>query len=415
MRVSLVSEHASPLAVPGSADVGGQNVYVASLARALGRRGHDVTVYTRRADDVLPDRVRISGAVEVVHVEAGPRAYVPRDELLPLMPQLAAGIADDWHGTGPDVVHSHFWMSGLAAIDAIAASGTTAPLVHTFHALGTVKRRYQGTADTSPSSRLESERHIGTRADAITASCPDERGELLEMGVPPASIHEVPCGVDTHQFRPAVRQGRRGGPTLRVGCIGRLVPRKGVATVIEAAGILARTSGPEIDVHIVGGTGTAAETVRDEECQRLLALAGALGVRDRVHVHGQVDQADMPALIASMDVIVCTPWYEPFGIVPLEAMAMRVPVIAAKTGGLADTVVDGTTGIHVPTRDAAALADALARLYWDPDLRRRMGLAGRERVLGRYTWERVAELTEDAYASALHRSGSLHHATRDAS
>jgi glycosyltransferase involved in cell wall biosynthesis len=102
-------------------------------------------------------------------------------------------------------------------------------------------------------------------------------------------------------------------------------------------------------------------------------------------------------LIRSSDLVVCTPWYEPFGIVPLEAMACGRPVVAAAVGGMLDTVVDGVTGIHVPPKDPARLAAVLAELLDSPEKRSQLGRAGAERVAQRYTWARVAADTEDVY------------------
>jgi glycogen synthase len=118
VKIAMVSEHASPLAALGGVDAGGQNVHVAALSAALARRGHDVTVYTRRDAEDLPGRVRISPRLEVVHVQAGPSMPVPKDELLPFMGELANGLARDWEQRPPDLVHGHFWMSGVAALDA---------------------------------------------------------------------------------------------------------------------------------------------------------------------------------------------------------------------------------------------------------------------------------------------------------
>src|SRR4051794_23204181 len=118
MRIAMVSEHASPLAAIGGVDAGGQNVHVAALSTALARRGHDVVVYTRRDDPELPARLQVMPGFEVVHVDAGPARWVPKDALLPFMPSLADGITEDWRTAVPDVVHGHFWMSGVAALDA---------------------------------------------------------------------------------------------------------------------------------------------------------------------------------------------------------------------------------------------------------------------------------------------------------
>ena len=119
MKIAMISEHASPLAALGGVDAGGQNVHVAALSEALAKRGHRVTVYTRRDAAELPERVRVGRRLEVVHVDAGPARHVPKDELLPYMGELADGVARDWGQRPPDVVHGHFWMSGLAARDRI--------------------------------------------------------------------------------------------------------------------------------------------------------------------------------------------------------------------------------------------------------------------------------------------------------
>jgi D-inositol-3-phosphate glycosyltransferase len=109
----------------------------------------------------------------------------------------------------------------------------------------------------------------------------------------------------------------------------------------------------------------------------------------------------MPAVLRSADAVVCAPWYEPFGIVPLEAMACGVPVIAAAVGGLVDTVVDGKTGLHVPPQDSTAIAAAIADIVGDPEWARELGDNGYRRVKARYSWSRIAADTEKAYQTAL--------------
>src|SRR2546421_59780 len=149
----MISEHASPLAALGGADAGGQNVHVAALATALARRGHEVTVFTRRDSAGAPDVVPLAPGVTVRHVPAGPFRPLPKDDLLRYMPAFADWLAARWREQPPDVAHAHFWMSGFAALRA-AADGPV-PVVETFHALGRVKRRWQAEAATSPPQRLD--------------------------------------------------------------------------------------------------------------------------------------------------------------------------------------------------------------------------------------------------------------------
>ncbi len=400
MRIAMISEHASPLAALGGVDAGGQNVHVAALSIELGRLGHDVRVYTRRDDVSLPDRVQMAPNVEVIHVNAGPIESIPKDELLPYMGELADGAVTDWHRWVPHVVHSHFWMSGVAALDAAERAGV--PMVHTFHALGVVKRRHQGAEDTSPRERRWLEPRVGREADGIIATCSDEAFELKALGVPGNRISIAPCGVDLDAFLvdgPAARRSH----AHRIVTVGRLVKRKGFDTVIDA---LSRMES-DTELVIVGGPGGVAETLEDAEAQRLMRFADEHGVADRVTFSGQLSREDMPTMLRSADAVVCSPWYEPFGIVPLEAMASGVPVVAAAVGGLTDTVVDGVTGRLVPPRDPEALADALSGLIGDEDRVREFGRAGRERVEGRYSWPRIAADTADIYESIAARH---HHA-----
>lgn len=396
MKIAMISEHASPLAAIGGVDAGGQNVHVAALATALARRGHRVTVYTRRDDPQLPVRVPVCEGFEVVHVAAGPARTMSKDLILPYMSDLARGAAADWAADPPDVIHAHFWMSGVAALEAARVGGHDIPVVQTFHALGTVKRRHQGAGDTSPADRSWLEASVARSVDAIIATCSDEVFELRALGAEGPRISVAPCGVDLSLFT-AEGPREEAARTHRIATIGRLVPRKGMDLPIRALGALRAEGITDVELLVVGGAG-AAETLDDDpEVARLRALAAELGVADQVVFRGQLPREDMPAMLRSCDAVVCTPWYEPFGIVPLEAMACAVPVVAAGVGGLIDTVLDGVTGLHVPPRDATALARALHRLLADPDLAASFGAAGCRRATGRYSWDRIAADSEKVY------------------
>jgi D-inositol-3-phosphate glycosyltransferase len=390
MRIAMVSEHASPLAALGGVDAGGQNVHVHALAAALGRRGDDVVVHTRRDDPGSPRRVPFAPGAEVDHVDAGPPSVVPKDELLPYMAEFGVRLRAQWRDEPPDVVHAHFWMSAVAALAAAGPLGI--PVVHTFHALGTVKRRHQGDRDTSPPERLGIEREIAERVDRIVATCTDEVFELVRMGADPHRVTVVPCGVDLGLFGGDGPAEPRTEGRHRLVSASRLVERKGLGEMVSALAEL-----PDAELHIAGGP-PAAELEDEPEARRLRTLAAELGVGDRLVLRGRVERTDMPALLRSADVVVCAPWYEPFGIVPLEAMACGVPVVATAVGGQIDSVVHGETGVHVPPRDPAALALALRELLDDPERRAALGANGRERARQRYAFDRIAAATRDVYA-----------------
>jgi glycosyltransferase involved in cell wall biosynthesis len=388
MRIALVSEHANPLAVVGGVDAGGQNVHVAALAGGLVERGHEVTVYSRRDNTSTPLRVTAPEGYVVEHVPAGPPADVPKDELLQYMPAFGDHLRRRWSEEPVDLAHAHFWMSGVATVQAARATGV--PVLQTFHALGTVKRRQQGSRDTSPSARIALERRLCRTVDRVIATCRDEVAELRRMGMPEQSASVIPCGVDTDAFRPTPAP-KVDHPRLLV--IGRIVERKGVGNVIEALAQL-----PGVELLIAGGPATDLLDT-DPEVQRLREVARRLGVADRVRFLGAVSRRDVPALTCSSDVVVAVPWYEPFGIVPVEAMACGRPVVGSAVGGLLDTVVPGVTGELVPPRRPDLLAPVLRKLLDDPARRTAYGRAGRARAVQTYQWRQVVAATEDVYTA----------------
>lgn len=392
MRIHMVSEHASPLAALGGVDAGGQNVHVAELASGLARRGHEVVVHTRRDDPDLPPVVRAGPGVTVEHVPAGPPRPVSKDDLLPYMAEFGDRLAHRWALDTPDVVHAHFWMSGVASRRGLA--GSRVPLLQTFHALGRVKRRYHGAKDPSPPQREEIEADLARTADVVVATCADEVGELTEMGVPVERTTIVPCGIDLTRFKPS-------GPVAdtserpRILSIGRLVERKGVDTLIAA---LAEV--PEAELVVAGGPPRRRGN-SDPELARLADVAARAGVDDRVRFYGRVAHEDTPALYRSADVVVSAAWYEPFGTVPLEAMACGVPPVVTAVGGHLDTVEDGVTGCLVPPKRPDVLAECLRQLLANPSWRTRMGRAGAEHIGQRYGWDRLSHEIELVYRRAM--------------
>ena len=202
MRIAMISEHASPLATLGGADGGGQNVYVAQLSRQLALMGHSVDVFTRREDARVPETVAYAPGVRVVHVDAGPAKIVPKEKLLPLMDGFADEMAAFLRREGGcDLIHAHFFMSGLVGID--LARVLNVPVVVTFHALGKVRRLHQKASDGFPDARFEIEERIVAEADRIIAECPEDERDLLSLyGADPLRLRMVPCGFDADEFSP---------------------------------------------------------------------------------------------------------------------------------------------------------------------------------------------------------------------
>ncbi|MGW1060343.1 glycosyltransferase [Micromonospora rubida] len=384
MRIAMISEHASPLAVLSGRSTGGQDTHVAELAAALVDRGHEVHVYTRRDSPTLPETVATPDGYEVLHVPAGPPRLLPGDELLPHTGEFGRWLAGHWRDAWlPDVAHAHFWRSGLAAVHAGRRTGV--PVVLTYHALGTAQRRLRGARDTGPPGRAGYERALGRAADRVVVQSQDEIGELVRLGVPRSRMSLVPAGVNERIFRPDGPVAPRDPARPRVLTVGRLTESMGFEEVVRAM-----PATPEAECVIVGGP-PAEKLPTDGSARRLTALARSCGVADRVRLIGGVPREELASWYRSADLLVAAPWHEPFGLTALEGMACGVPVIGTDVGGIADTVIDGLTGDLVPPRDPRALGTAIRRLLGDNVRRFAYATAALDRIRSRYSWRRCAE------------------------
>jgi D-inositol-3-phosphate glycosyltransferase len=387
VRIAMISEHASPLGL------GGQAGHVADLSGALAEQGHDVRVYTRRDRPDLAEVVPMAHGVKVVHVPAGPAQKVSTDVLLPYMGDFAQWLRAAWRDGGwtPDVVHAHFWTSGLAAVT--AARELDIPVVQSFHELGEINAAPAGA------SRAGYERAIGRAVDRIVVQSQDEVRGLVRIGVPRARLSLIPAGVDSDRFTPDGPAVERDPDRPRILSVGRLVERKGFGDVISALRYV-----PGAEVVVVGGP-PADQLTRDPQARRLRALAEHFKVADRFRLVGAVPALDMPSWYRSADLLVAAPWGEQFEVAPLEAMACGVPVIGTTVGGLTETVVDGLTGDLVPARDPRALGSAVRRLVNDKVRRFAYATAALDRARQAYSWKRVAAQVGSIY-SGLRRSNS---------
>lgn len=410
----MISEHASPLAALGSVDSGGQNVYVAHVAKRLARAGHAVDVFTRLDDPALPPVVRLDRNLRVVHVAAGPARFVPKEQLLPTMREFGDSVVRICRAqTRYDIVHANFFMSGLVAMRLKRVLAL--PFVITFHALGRVRQIHQSSSDGFPAERDAIEEALVREANRLIAECPQDRNDLISLyAADPERIAMVPCGFDQQEFAPVDRACRSSlglaDGEFVVLQLGRLVPRKGIDNVIRAISRLRTRHGIHARLVIVGGESDEPDANATPEIGRLRTIANEEGVTEQVLFTGRRARSMLRDYYCAADVFVTTPWYEPFGITPLEAMACGTPVVGAAVGGVKFSVVDGVTGFLVPPRDPEALAKRLAALHQNPELARALGWAGIRRARSLFTWDRVVEQLSAVYAEVLPRRRSLERA-----
>jgi len=409
-KIAVISEHASPLTAAGGIDSGGQNIYVANIAQQLARLGYAVDVFTRRESPFAPAVVEMSPGVRVVHVTAGQQSIVPKETLLPYMKDFAEYLigffsSEKRLGAPYDVMHANFFMSGFAALQ--VKKVLRIPLVTTFHALGKVRRLHQGSADGFPDERFGIEEALTHQSDRIVAECPQDCDDIVNLyGGDRRRIATVPCGFDAAEFFPIDKKAARAALNWDTGAfsvlqLGRLVPRKGIDNVIRGVAALRRTHRQEAKLYIVGGNSEEADEIATPEISRLRAIARDEGVADCVTFVGRRGRQSLHLFYSACDVFVTTPWYEPFGITPVEAMACARPVIGAAVGGIRSTVLNGVTGYLVPPRDANALALRLGHLASDEARATQLGLAGRARATSLFTWAGVARQLCNVYRDAL--------------
>ncbi|KJK48240.1 hypothetical protein UK23_17645 [Lentzea aerocolonigenes] len=375
MKIAMISVRENPLTARRDPDAVGERLHVAELSEALVRQGHEVTVHTRRTDRRTPGQVRIDRGFEVVHAPAGPAHELGQDDVVPHLGEFARFLTARWAAEAPDVIHAHHWTSGLAAV--LGARRTGIPIVQSYHGL-----------EGGESAGIE--RLVGREAAAVIATSGHEANSLARLGVRRSAISVVPWGVDTRMFTLNGPSAPRNGMP-RVLAVSGLAPHDGLDDLICALAVVTWT-----ELVVAGGPGRSS-LPGNAEFRRLHALAVQQGVADRVLFLGRVPHSGMPALLRSADVVACPQRHESFGVVPLEAMACGVPVVASSVGGLTESVVHEVTGLHVPPRKPALLARALRTLLGDDTRRQELAAAGQDRTSVRYAWDRVVSDMVRAY------------------
>jgi len=409
MRIAMISYHTCPLALLGGKDTGGMNVYVRELTRALGQRGIGVDVFTRSQDEHVPHVVHDLGyGNRVVHITAGPERPQPKAALSAFVAQFTDGIQEivAREGTHYDLIHSHYWLSALAAKPLREAWHV--PVVHMFHTLGIMKARLEGVAEDP--RRVQAEEEILTWADRVVAATPAERAQLQWLhSADLRKVVVIPPGVDLETFHPipAARAKVQVGlpPHSRmILYVGRIERLKGIETLLRAGALLRERGGIDGEcacVMVIGGDPDSP----GDEMARLQALREELGVTDVVTFVGKKSQESLPYYYSAAEVVVVPSHYESFGLVALEAMACGTPVIASGVGGLLYLVQDCRTGFHVPDGDPLVLAKNLDYLLRNDEIRREFGRHGAS-LARAYDWRAIAEQVLTLYESVLAGVGS---------
>jgi len=300
-----------------------------------------------------------------------------------------------------DLIHSHYWMSGLAA-EALSDAWDV-PVVHMFHTLGEMKNRIaRSDEEREGSYRIDGEKRVIAHVDRIIAATLAERTQLQYLyKANRRKITIIPPGVDTGHFysipMDEAREYLGVDPDNKlVLFVGRIEPLKGLDTLIKAISWQRTFKPGQVTLAVIGGDPNVSPEEMTAEMTRIQKLCDDLCMGRMVVFLGKRAQDTLPYYYSAADVLVMPSHYESFGMVALEAMACGTPVIASQVGGLAFLIKDGETGFHVPDQDPKALCEKLLILLNDSHQRETMGLRAAEYAKD-YAWANVATQIVDVY------------------
>lgn len=406
-RIAMLSYHTCPLATLGGKDTGGMNVYVRDLSRQLGRSGVGVDVFTRSQDEHVPHVLHDLGyGNRIVHIQAGPEIPMSKDQLSMYIDDFVDGILQftGEKGLKYDLIHSHYWLSGLAGLK--LRTIWNVPMVQMFHTLAVMKNRVaRSEEEAAPESRLESESRLLQESDKVVAATQAELAQIRWLyRIDTDNVAIIPPGVDTTRFYPIPKDEAKefigihpqGRMLLYVG---RIEPLKGIDTLFQSVAFLKQHGVMDQDpfyLAIIGGDPDANPDEISSEMERLLQMRMDLGIEDLVAFLGKRDQDTLQYYYSAAEAVIVPSHYESFGLVALEAMACGTPVVASETGGLAFLVRDGETGFHVPAADPKALCKSLERVLLEPELRERLGDQAAAYAKA-YDWTIIANRLIDLY------------------
>jgi len=404
----MLSVHTCPLAVLGTKEAGGMNVYVRELSRELGRRGIEVDVFTRAQNPISPFTHTLSENARIIHLPAGPLKPYNKNEVFNHLPEFVRNVAQFQRCEQKpyDLIHAHYWLSGWAGLS--LRKRWNVPLVQMFHTLAHLKNAIaRNETEREPAFRVEREGELMQKVDGIIAATQVEKAQLSwKYNAPADKIEVIPCGVDLKLFQPwpqAEARARLGLTARRIVLlVGRIEPIKGVDVLIEAARRLIKARGwgaDDFQVLVVGG-GSASPTGQDDnpEAERLRSQVQALHLEEQIRFLPSAPQTKMPLYYSAADITVMSSHYESFGMAALESQACGTPVIASRVGGLPYVVQDGCSGLLFEDNDAEALNQQMAHLFDNPLYRRQLGAQAANRA-EQFSWRAIADRMLETYQS----------------
>ncbi len=403
MRIAMISYHACPLAYQEGKETGGMQVYVLELTKALVKMGHRVDIYTRIQDTVSPEIVDFLPGMRVIHLPAGPRHGLDKKLLVKHIPAFVKNLHRyiRRNKLSYDIIHAHYYQSGLIAMQLKSQHGIRTPLVTSFHTLALIKNMVARTpAEAAAPERVAIEFDLVKKSAAIVAASVLDREYLISLyNCPTEVISVINPGVDTAVFKPIpkkealdyIASATRDKIILFVG---RIEPLKGIDVLMHAIKIL-QSKKPSLDACLLIVGGQRGEG-RPEELLRLKKLEKTLGISPIVGYITQRHQHELPYYYNAAEVMVLPSYYESFGMTALEAMACEVPVIITNTSGISSLFGHELSQLIVSANNPLELASQIDNAINNQQFRREYQQKVRQ-LIRHFTWEETARKTTAVY------------------
>ena len=406
-RIALISVHGDPAIDIGKEEAGGQNVYVRQVGEALAKQGWQVDMFTRKTKATQSNIVRHSPNCRTIRLIAGKQDFIPRDQLFDYLPAFVSQLRQFQieNNLQYSIVHTNYWLSAWVGME--LKKHQPLQQIHTYHSLGAVKYASIEQIPAIAQTRLAVEKECLETAECIVATSPQEKEHMRKLVSLKGNIKMIPCGTDIQRFGSVSRSEARlllGIPksSLVVLYVGRFDRRKGIETLVRA---VSRSLFPGLaDIRLIIAGGSRPGQSDGIERERIEQIVDEVGLRDYTTFPGQLDRNELPYYYGAANLCVVPSHYEPFGLVAIEAMASRIPVIASEVGGLKFTVVPEQTGLLCPPKDDLAFAKAIDRILSNPTWERELGEAARQRVETMFSWQGVARQLSTLYTSMADKS-----------
>jgi D-inositol-3-phosphate glycosyltransferase len=403
-RVALISVSGDPAAEIGQEEAGGQNVYVRQVGLALARAGWSVDMFARRLSSEQSTVVQHAPNCRTIRLTAGPAKFISRDEVFGYLPEFVAQMQafQQKEGFQYPLIHTNYWLSSWVGME--LKKHQPVKQVHTYHSLGAVKYRAISNLPAIASTRLATEKTCLETVDRVVATSPQEEEHMRSLVSTKGAIDIIPCGTDIERLGAIDRQTARQQLNIPAEAkvvlyVGRFDRRKGIETLVRAIAKSNLRGNADLRLIIAGGyrPGESDGIERD----RIESIVKELGIESLTTFPGRLTESDLPIYYAAANVCVVPSHYEPFGLVAIEAMACRTPVVASKVGGLQFTVIPEVTGLLAPPQDEDAFAQAIDRILSNPVWGDHLGQMARQRVELALSWDSVASRLSCLYNQLL--------------